>query len=155
MTRRAGTEQPSLCRLVFGTLSRLVICGLALSACALVSQPDGDELGCGPDDPVPVLAAGSDSLMLATSCPAPPDLSYEGEGYEVMCDSVPARLVGEVLLDDGGETDFDRARRIVGIPPNHGILLEPNDCRTGRLVALSTHLTDEEYDLLRGEKPKR
>lgn len=109
---------------------------------------EGDIAGCGEED-VPVLAADSD-LDVATSCPAPPDFSYEGVEYTLLCEMVPPSHVGRVLVNDGGETDFEGARAIVGIPPDHGLILEGDICEKRTAVGLSNDLTDEEWGRLRG-----
>ena len=140
------TERPTPRRLIMVALTTLTVCGLAFGAYQLSLHERSTFGDCGPYDEVPALAAPS--VLLATTCVLPPDLSYEGVEYRIGCEPVPAKLVGELLVGDGGETRYEGARRIVGIPPGNGLLLQPNDCKKGRLVALSTHLTDAEYDLI-------
>jgi hypothetical protein len=128
------------------TVTRVVALpvALALSGCFFVGGTD--EGGC---DPAPVLAAASDPVV-ATSCPA--TVSYEGEVYYVGCARVHESRVGPVIEHGPGETRYQGARRIVGVPVARlFLLIEKGDqCGDGRPhVARGDLATPADYRLAR------
>ena len=120
----------------------LVVLGAVAGLFLLGNVLDGDKGPCG--DP-PVLAAPS-APVFATSCVDA--LSYEGTTYYVTCLKVHPSRVGERFLRDGGDTYFEGARDIQGIPREDAFILEGAPCRRDTTVAMSESPTRSKVKLL-------
>lgn len=94
-------------------------------ACALFlcfsSVACSSDIGLSGECEFPVLAAGAD-VQLALSCIE--GVVYEDTEYYVGCAPIHESRVGDVFLNDGGETRFTAAREITGLSPNDAFLLE-------------------------------
>lgn len=85
----------------------------------------------------PALAAG-ENAQLALSCVDA--ITYGGTDYFVGCWPVDDSRVGEVFLEDGGETRFTAARDVEGLPRSEVFVLEGGnlqECRGKRLIAVT------------------
>lgn len=98
----------------------------------------------------PTLAADSD-IQFALSCAEA--IVYDNTEYFVGCASVHRSRIGDVFLDDGGDTRFTGARDIVGLARDDVFLLEAgtrDGCdRNGKLIAASETFTRLDAGLLR------
>lgn len=103
----------------------------------------------GSSDPcadAPVLAAGS-AVTFADSCVDM--IEYRGTTYYVDCVRMHPSRLGRHFLDDGGDTYFEGARDIEGIPRDDAFILDGDYCRNKRVIAASDSFTRLQAGLLR------
>jgi hypothetical protein len=111
---------------------------LLLPACTGVS-----DVGDCPEPPT--LAAGEATLAL--SCAEM--VEFHDRDYSVGCLSVHPTRVGDILVDDGGQTSYQGARAIEGIASKRAFILTGDRCgRRGR-VATTDGFTEAEFDVVR------
>lgn len=111
-----------------------IIVWVSASACSPFSETS---LEC----EFPTLAVGAE-IHLALSCAE--GIIYEDTEYFVGCAPVHRSRVGDLFVDDGGESRFTGARDVVGMSRRDVFLLETDtrgECRNGKLIATSEGFT--------------
>lgn len=118
----------------------LVVVGIGVViVVGMLTTGSSDEIEC----ETPVLAAGP---AFATSCVE--SVAYEGTTYFVECVHVHPSRVGSRFVDEGGETYFDGASSIHGVPRTSAFILEGGHCPRGLPLAASDAFTRMQAGLL-------
>jgi len=95
----------------------------------------------------PTLAA-SDVSPLALSCAEA--VEFHDRDYLVGCLPVHPTRVGNVLVPDGGETNYRNARAIKGVAPRRAFILTGSEgCGRRRTVATIDGFSDAEFNRVR------